>query len=92
MTIFPCRRCGIVPAVKPGKPDRHGRISSLCIEHRCRNGRTYKIEFCGPDPEACRDDCVYRWNEENARDNPAWWPERYDYLHSTCRSAREAPE
>ncbi len=89
MTIFPCRRCGTVPEVKPGKPDRHGRIFSMCIEHDCRNGRTYKIEFCEPYPEECRDDCIYRWNEDNARDDPRWWPERYDFLRSVCKTARE---
>lgn len=81
MTIFPCPRCGQVPEVETG-------TMSAAIRHDCRNGRTYKIEFCGPDPKECRDCCIYKWNEQNAKDNPAWWPERYDYLRTLCKTGR----
>jgi len=81
MTIFPCSRCGITPPEpKPGAPDPRG-LPSMVLRHHCRaDGRDYKVAFCGPDQDANADDCIYRWNEANAKNNPAWWPERYDYL------------
>lgn len=88
LTIFPCSRCGRVPEVKPGGVGRLG-YASMCINHECVRGRTYKVEFFGPDLESCRDDCIYRWNESNASDNPAWWTERYDFLHGMCRTVKE---
>ena len=87
MIIFPCSRCGERPEVKPGI-DRTKMVYTARIEHGCRNGRLYKTEVCGPDPETCRADCIYVWNEQNAKDNPAWWPERYDYLRTLCKVGR----
>ena len=60
---------------------------SVQIVHKCRNGRSYKVTFWGPDQTANQNDTIYRWNEANAGDNPNWWPERYDYLHGLCRGA-----
>jgi len=88
MTIFPCSRCGGVPEIQPGTPGQNGRAVSVVLRHVCQNGRTYKVEFCGPYLDECRNDCIYRWNESNAKDNPAWWPERYDYLHTSCKTGR----
>ena len=57
--------------------------------HRCRaDGRGYKVTFWGPDQDANADDCIYRWNEVNAKDDPAWWQERYDYLRARCPNRR----
>lgn len=81
MTIFPCCRCGITPAEpKPGAPNRAGK-PSMVLRHHCRAyGRDYNVAFCCPDQDANADDCIYCWNEVNAKNNPEWWPERYDYL------------
>lgn len=90
MTIFPCRRCGGVPEVEvyPGK----GLLTMAVICHECSNGRRYFQRFTDCDEAEATDGVIYRWNEAEAGDNPAWWPERYDYLHTTCKTAREAPE
>lgn len=90
MTIFPCRRCGIVPAVTCNQASI--TLTEAVILHKCSNGRRYLYRFKDCDKTEATDGVIYCWNEENARDNPAWWPERYDYLHSTCKTAREAPE
>ena len=84
MTIFPCRRCGEVPEVEDRGTDRMGFVT-LGIIHRCRKGPQYKVQFTGLDADSCRADCIYRWNEQNASDNPKWWPERYDYLKGTIK-------
>ena len=86
MTIFSCSRCGVTPGISPGPADRRGQ-PSVQIVHKCRNGRSYKVTFWGPDQTANQNDTIYRWNEANAGDNPNWWPERYDYLHGLCRGA-----
>ena len=83
MTIFPCSRCGQVPEVEEGR-------MSATIQHKCPRGRPYKTEFVGPYQQENIEGAIYLWNEKNASDNPAWWPERYDYLRTLCNSAREA--
>lgn len=88
MTIFPCCRCGIVPEVTVA-PDERTRRPMAVIRHECENGRRYYARFTDADRAAAADGCVYRWNEQNAADNPKWWPERYDYLRTLCRT-REA--
>lgn len=87
MTIFPCSRCGITPPEpKPGESDCAGN-PSMVLRHHCRaDGRRYAIRFWGRDQDANADDCIYRWNEVNAKNNPAWHAERYDYLLSTCKT------
>lgn len=90
MTIFPCRRCGEVPEVEV-RTDLMGFVT-MCFIHRCQKGPQYRVKFTGLDADSCRDDCIYRWNEENASDNPKWWPERYDYLRSTIKTKGEAEE
>ncbi len=87
MTIFPCSRCGVTPPEpKPGAPDPQG-LPSMVLRHRCRaDGRGYKVTFWSQDQDANALDCIYRWNEANARDDPAWHAERYDYLLSTCKT------
>ena len=90
MTIFPCRRCGDVPEVTcyPGKDI----LTMAVILHECSNGRRYCQRFNGIDQSEATDGVIYRWNEAEVGDNPKWWPERYDYLRSTCRTTKEAPE
>lgn len=92
MTIFPCSRCGVMPPEpKPGAADRAGR-PSMVLRHRCRaDGRGYKVTFWGPDQDANFLDCIYRWNETVASEDPAWHAERWDYLHSTCRARGGSP-
>ena len=89
MTIFPCCRCGVTPPEpKPGAPDPQG-WPSMVLRHHCRaDGRDYKVIFWSRDQDANADDCVYRWNEANAKNNPAWWPERDDYLRARCTNRR----
>ena len=89
MTIFPCCRCGVTPPdPKPGEADCAGH-PSMVLRHHCRaDGRSYAIRFWGPDQDANALDCIYRWNEANAKNNPAWWPERYDYLRARCPNRR----
>lgn len=50
--------------------------------------RPYKTEFVGPYQQENIEGAIYLWNEKNASDNPAWWPERYDYLHTLCKTGR----
>jgi hypothetical protein len=89
MTIFPCCRCGVTPPdPKPGAPDPQG-WPSMVLRHHCRaDDRDYKVTFWGRDQDANADDCIYRWNEVNARDDPAWHAERYDYLRARCQNRR----
>lgn len=90
MTIFPCCRCGEVPEVTV-VPDERTRRPMAVIRHECRNGRRYYARFSDVDKAAAVDGCVYCWNEANAADNPAWWPERYDYLRTTVKTRRPDP-
>ena len=89
MTIFPCSRCGVTPLdPKPGAPNPQGP-RSMVLRHRCHaDGRRYSIRSWGPDQDANALVCIYRWNEVNAKNNPAWWPERYDYLRALCQNRR----
>ena len=89
MTIYPCCRCGVTPPEpKPGEADRAGH-PSMVLRHHCRaDDRDYKVTFWGRDQDANADNCVYRWNEVNARDDPAWHAERYDFLRARCQNRR----
>lgn len=88
MTIFPCRRCGAVPELRPaGQTDRRGRPGAALV-HVCRSGRTREEGCWANTYEEAADLAVYQYNERNAKDNPRWWPERYDYLRSACKTAR----
>lgn len=93
MTIFPCCRCGITPPEpRPGPADKSG-LPSMQLRHRCRRDeRAYKITCCAADPDAAALDCIFCWNEQNAKEDPRWWPERYDYLRGSCRSRGGAAE
>lgn len=90
MIIFPCRRCGGVPEVTcyPGS----STLTMAVIRHECSNGRRYFQRFNDIDEEQAIDGVIYRWNEANAGDNPRWWPERYDYLHSVWKKSRREIE
>ena len=91
MTIFPCRRCGGVPEVLPGGPDLHGRPSAI-LRHACGRHRR-NIQMWRPDFDRAKNDVIYEWNEWAAANNPAWWEERYDYLHDVWKTQRkEAPK
>lgn len=90
MTIFPCRRCGEVPEVEPMGVSQG--FATVGIVHRCSKGPQYKVRFTGLDADSCRDDCIYCWNEDNAGDNPKWWPERYDYLRGTIKPRGDEEE
>lgn len=90
VTIFPCSRCGQVPELKPAdRTDRRGRPGAMLV-HVCRDGRTRKEGCWANTFEEAVDLAIYQFNEYHAGDNPAWWPERYDYLRRTCKAAREA--
>ena len=90
MTIFPCSRCGEVPEVTCHQESI--TLTVAVIRHECSNGRRYYQRFNGIDQSEATDGVIYRWNEAEAGDNPKWWPERYDYLRSTCRTTKEASE
>ncbi len=93
MTIFPCCRCGVTPPEpKPGAPGQTGRSSAILRHKCCADGRGCKVYGWGHDPDEAFDDAIYRWNEVNAKNNPAWWPERYDYLLSTCKTRGGVPQ
>lgn len=89
MTIFPCCRCGQVPEVLPGRGEIQLRPTARIV-HNCPKGRAQAYRFTDASPAESSLGVIYLWNEANARDNPAWWPERYDYLRTTCRTVREA--
>ena len=79
MTIFPCRRCGGRPEILPCE-------AAVILRHKCLRGRLRETLFSGPSRDENTRDAIYVWNEENARDNPEWWPERYDFLHTLCKA------
>lgn len=86
MTTFPCSRCGGRPEILPGE------ATAVILRHKCLRGRPRETVFAGPSRDENTRDAIYIWNENNARDNPAWWPERYDYLRRTCKAARRVEE
>lgn len=87
MTIFPCSRCGEVPEVIPVKTPAQPQPAARIVHH-CPKGRVQAYRFTNLSSAESSLGVIYLWNEANARDNPAWWPERDDYLHTLCKVGR----
>lgn len=58
------------------------------LVHVCRTGRTLETGCWANTYDEAVNLAIYQHNEYHAKDNPAWWPERYDYLHTTCKTGR----
>lgn len=87
MTIFPCCRCGEVPEVLPVRSEIQIKPTARIVHH-CPKGRAQAYRFTDASPTEASLGVIYLWNEANAKDNHKWWPERYDYLRTTCKIRR----
>lgn len=88
MTIFPCSRCGEVPEFFYDDKKSLTRETARIVHH-CAKGRAQRLKFTDFTEIDASLGVIYLWNEANAGYNPNWWPERYDYLHTLCKSSRE---